>query len=172
VDGPVALVAGDRQSDGVFHLWSIARNVTVRSIQAMTRGGLIAPDKERAMAARWHERIRIRTPDMDDNILSLSGGNQQKVLFARALGSDAGIVLMDDPMRGVDVGTKMEVYDLIRAEAEAGRTFLWYTTEMEELNNCDHVYVMRDGRIVADLSRFEMSEEKVLNASFEERGRP
>jgi ribose transport system ATP-binding protein len=108
---------------------------------------------------------------MDNNILSLSGGNQQKVLFARALGSDAEIVLMDDPMRGVDVGTKMEVYDLIRAEAEAGRTFLWYTTEMEELNNCDHVYVMRDGCIVADLSRAEMSEEKVLNASFEERAR-
>ncbi len=172
VDGPVALVAGDRQSDGVFHLWSIGRNVTVRSIQAMTKDLLIDSDKERAMAAGWHERIRIRTPDMANNILSLSGGNQQKVLFARALGSDAEIVLMDDPMRGVDVGTKLEVYDLIRAEAEAGRTFLWYTTEMEELNNCDHVYVMRDGRIVAALSRSEMSEEKVLNASFEERARP
>ena len=93
------------------------------------------------------------------------------MLFARALGSDAEIVLMDDPMRGVDVGTKLEVYDLIRGEAESGRTFLWYTTEMEELNNCDHVYVMRDGRIVADLSRLEMTEEKVLNASFEESAR-
>ena len=124
------------------------------------------------MAESWRERIRIRTPDMANPILSLSGGNQQKVLFARALGSDAEIVLMDDPMRGVDVGTKLEVYDLIRAEAEAGRTFVWYTTELEELNNCDHVYVMRDGRIVADLSRSDMTEEKVLNASFEETARP
>ena len=87
---------------------------------------------------------------MGNNILSLSGGNQQKVLFARALGSKAGIVLMDDPMRGVDIGTKQEVYDMIRAEADRGRTFLWYTTEMDELANCDHVYVFRNGRIVAE----------------------
>ena len=62
------------------------------------------------------------------------------------------IVLMDDPMRGVDIGTKLEVYDLIREEARSGRTFLWYTTETDELDNCDHVYVFRNGRIVADLA--------------------
>jgi ribose transport system ATP-binding protein len=105
---------------------------------------------------------------MDNNILSLSGGNQQKAVFARALGSDAEIVLMDDPMRGVDVGTKLEVYDLLRAEAAAGRTFLWYTTEMDELNHCDHIYVFRNGRIVADLPREEMSEQKILQSSFKE----
>ena len=75
---------------------------------------------------------------------------------------------MDDPMRGVDVGTKLEVYDLIREEAAKGRTFLWYTTEMEELENCDHVYVFRNGRIVADLGRGELSEEKVIQSSFQE----
>ncbi|MGI9513185.1 MAG: sugar ABC transporter ATP-binding protein, partial [Anderseniella sp.] len=101
-------------------------------------------------------------------ILSLSGGNQQKVLFARALGSKASIVLMDDPMRGVDVGTKQEVYAMIRDEAAAGRTFIWYTTEMDELQHCDHVYVFRDGVIVADLSRNELTEEKVLHSSFDE----
>jgi ribose transport system ATP-binding protein len=103
-----------------------------------------------------------------DNILSLSGGNQQKALFARALGSDARIVLMDDPMRGVDVGTKLEVYDLIREEADTGRTFLWYTTEADELKYCDHVYVFRNGSIVADLTRDELTEEKVIQSSFEE----
>ena len=132
------------------------------------KAGLIDSAAETALANNWRERIRIRTPDVDNNILSLSGGNQQKVLFARALGSDAGIILMDDPMRGVDVGTKLEVYELIRAEAEAGRTFIWYTTEIEELNNCDHVYVMRDGQIVADIARADLTEEKVLQASFRE----
>jgi ribose transport system ATP-binding protein len=172
VNGPVALIAGDRQTDGIFHLWSIARNITVRSWPGMLKGGLIQADRERAMAEQWRERIRIMTPDMNNNILSLSGGNQQKALFARALGSDADIVLMDDPMRGVDVGTKLEVYDQIRAEAEQGRTFLWYTTEMDELNNCDHVYVFRDDRIVAELGRFELTEEKVLHSSFREDDRP
>ena len=77
------------------------------------------------------------------------------------------IVLMDDPMRGVDLGTKQEVYDMIRDEAAKGRTFIWYTTEFDELFNCDHIYVFRNGRIVADLRRDEMTEEKVLHSSFE-----
>ncbi len=97
------------------------------------RGLLIDHRRARAFAEDWRERIGIRTPDMDNPILSLSGGNQQKALFARALGADAPIILMDDPMRGVDVGTKQEVYAMIRAEAARGRTFLWYTTEMDEL---------------------------------------
>ncbi len=172
VTDPVALIAGDRQSDGLFPLWSIAENIGIRSIAALRKGVLVSPERESQFAQRWQERIKIRTPDVNNNILSLSGGNQQKALFARALGSEAKILLMDDPMRGVDVGTKLEVYELIRSEATAGRTFLWYTTEMEELENCDHVYVFRNGRIVADLRRDELSEERVIQSSFEEAPHP
>ncbi len=168
VKGPVAFIAGDRQTEGIFPLWSIARNITVRSLPKMLRHRLVDAARETEMAESWQQRIKIRTPDMDNNILSLSGGNQQKAVFARALGSDAEVVLMDDPMRGVDVGTKLEVYDLLRAEAAAGRTFLWYTTEMDELTHCDHIYVFRNGRIVADLPRAEMSEQKILQSSFKE----
>jgi ribose transport system ATP-binding protein len=166
VTEPVALVAGDRQSDGVFPLWSIAENIGVCSLKNLRRGLLISEAAEDELAAQWQQRINIRTSDMRNSILSLSGGNQQKALFARALGSDARIVLMDDPMRGVDVGTKLDVYDLIRDEARAGRTFLWYTTEMDELTYCDRVYVFRDGVIVADLARTEVSEDSVIGASF------
>ena len=166
VGAPVALVAGDRQSDGVFPGWSIARNIGVRSLKRLRSGPLLSPRLEDELANGWRERIRIRTPDVHNNILSLSGGNQQKTLFARALGSDARIMLMDDPMRGVDFGTKLEVYDLIRAEAERGRTFLWYTTEVEELKNCDRAYVFRDGAIVAELMRDELNEEQVIHSSF------
>jgi ribose transport system ATP-binding protein len=138
----------------------------------LRNGFLISSEREKNFAGKWQERIKIRTPDLGNNILSLSGGNQQKALFARALGSEAKILLMDDPMRGVDVATKLEVYELIRAEATAGRTFLWYTTEMEELDNCDHVYVFRNGRIVADLHHGELSEERVIQSSFEEAVQP
>ena len=103
---------------------------------------------------------------MHNPILSLSGGNQQKVLFARALSTPAAIVLMDDPMRGVDIGTKQDVYAILRSEAEAGRTFVWYSTEMDEICLCDRVYVFRDGVIVAELKGEEISEEHVLAASF------
>jgi ribose transport system ATP-binding protein len=168
VNGPVALVAGDRQTDGIFPLWSIADNVTIRSLSALTRGPLISPDRTAALAESWKQRIGIRTPDMNNNILSLSGGNQQKALFARALGSDASIILMDDPMRGVDIGTKLDVYDLIRDEAARGRSFLWYTTEMDELEHCHRVYIFRNRRIVAQLSRDELTEERVIRSSFQE----
>jgi len=168
VTASVAFVAGDRQADGIFPLWSIAENIGVRSLSSLRQGVLISRKREQALAALWRDKIRIRTPDVDNNILSLSGGNQQKALFARALGSDARIVLMDDPMRGVDVGTKLEVYDLIRQEADNGRTFLWYTTETDELKQCDHVYVFRNGAIVADLNRDELTEQKVIQSSFAE----
>ena len=166
VSAPVALVAGDRQSDGVFPGWSIANNIGVRSLKKFRSGPLLSGRLEDELANAWRERIKIRTPDVRSNILSLSGGNQQKALFARALASDARIMLMDDPMRGVDFGTKLEVYDLIRAEAARGRTFLWYTTEVEELKNCDRAYVFRNGAIVAELARDELNEEQVIHSSF------
>jgi ribose transport system ATP-binding protein len=168
INGPVALVAGDRQTDGVFPLWSIAENIGVRSLRRLKSGLLLSRKRERELAESWRARIRIRTPDVGANILSLSGGNQQKALFARALGSDASIVLMDDPMRGVDYGTKLEVYDLVREEAARGRTFLWYTTETEELKNCDRVYIFRNSTIVAELTRDELTEERVIHSSFAE----
>ena len=134
---------------------------------ACAPGLLISPRLEdgpgRALAAEDQASAR---PTSQQPILSLSGGNQQKALFARALASDARVVLMDDPMRGVDYGTKLEVYDLIRAEAAAGRTFLWYTTETEELKNCDRVYVFRNGAVVAELTRDELTEERVIHSSF------
>ncbi len=166
VEGQVALVAGDRQTDGVFPLWSIAENIAIGSLRRFLNGLLLDRSRALAFAGEWRDRIGIRTPDVTLPILSLSGGNQQKALFARALGSTAEIIVMDDPMRGVDVGTKQEVYGMIRDEAAKGRTFLWYTTEMDELRNCDHVYVFREGGIGADLSRGEMTEERVLHASF------
>ncbi|MEW9805009.1 sugar ABC transporter ATP-binding protein [Mesorhizobium sp. ZMM04-5] len=167
VSGNTAMVAGDRQTDGIFPLWSICHNATVSSLARLTKGWLIDQDAEKQMGEEWRQRIGIRTPNMDNPIHSLSGGNQQKVLFARALGSDADIILMDDPMRGVDIGTKQEVYGMLRQEAAAGRTFLWYTTEMDELKHCDRVYVFRNGHIVAELVGDAITEERVLHSSFE-----
>lgn len=163
----VTFVAGDRRENGIFDLWSILRNMTVASLGDLSRRGLMNDAAEARRGADWKKRIEIRTPDMENPILSLSGGNQQKVLFARALSTRAPVVLMDDPMRGVDVGTKQEVYGMIRAEAEAGRTFVWYSTEMEEMQLCDRVYVFRNGAIVMELAGDAISEQNILHASFE-----
>jgi len=162
----VAFVAGDRRTNGVFDLWSILKNMTIAGLSDLASRGFLDNVAESGQGADWQKRIGIRTPDLENPILSLSGGNQQKVLFARALSTRARVVLMDDPMRGVDVGTKQEVYRIIRSEAEAGRTFVWYSTEMEEMGLCDRVYVFRDGSIVAELKGDEIDEKAILEASF------
>ena len=162
----IAFVAGDRSLNGTFPLWSILKNLSIASLRDFSPAGLVNRAKEDALGESWKKRIEIRTPDVDNKILSLSGGNQQKVLFARALATTAATVLMDDPMRGVDIGTKQEVYDILRAEAASGRTFIWYSTEMDEIRLCDRVYVFREGSIQAELKGDEINEQAVLAVSF------
>jgi ribose transport system ATP-binding protein len=166
-DPAVTFVAGDRRLNGSFDGWSILRNMSIASLSDMARRGLVDRQAEAAQGRKWRESIGIRTTDMENPILSLSGGNQQKVLFARALANRAPVVLMDDPMRGVDIGTKQEVYGIIRAEAARGRTFVWYSTEMEEASLCDRVYVFRDRMIVDELVGDAITEQAILAASFE-----
>lgn len=165
-DPAVTFVAGDRRLNGVFELWSILKNFSVASLGDLASRGVVNADAEVQRAGEWKQRIEIRTPDMANRMLSLSGGNQQKVLFARALATRAPVVLMDDPMRGVDVGTKQEVYEIIRQEAAHGRTFVWYSTEMEEVCLCDRVYVFREGAIAAELAGDAVTEENILASSF------
>ncbi|PMS19031.1 ABC transporter ATP-binding protein [Trinickia dabaoshanensis] len=174
----VAFVAGDRPRDGIFPLWSIAQNLDIRWLLGGARKrntsarpfGLIPRVIDRraagALTTTWTERIGIRGASSGAGILSLSGGNQQKVLFARALASDAQLILMDDPTRGVDIGTKRELYRLIREEAAHGRTFIWYTTENDEFAHCDRTYVFRAARVTRLLHAHECNEQSLLAASF------
>ncbi len=166
VRGPVTFVPGDRQSDGIFPVWSIAKNISLQVYDRVRRFLLIDQKRENDVANRWRQTIDIRTDSVSRGILSLSGGNQQKVLFARCLESSSPIVLMDDPTRGVDVGTKGEIYRLITDESRKGRSFVWYTTEMNELKYCDRIYVFKSGKIIAELSGDEATEEDVLKSSF------
>ena len=166
VRGPATFVPGDRQSDGIFPVWSIAKNISLQVYQRLRRLLLIDPRREKAVADRWKATIDIKTDSVARGILSLSGGNQQKVLFARCLESTSPLVLMDDPTRGVDVGTKEEIYKLIIEESRKGRSFVWYTTEMDELKYCDRIYVFKSGKILAELAGDEATEEDILKSSF------
>jgi len=166
VNGSVASVSGDRRTEGVFPLWPVGRNTTIGCLGRLARWGWLSPAREAAVAEEWRTRLDIRAPDIATPILSLSGGNQQKVLVARAFAADADIILFDDPLRGVDVATKRELYRHVRRAAEAGRAFLWYTTENAELANCDRVYVFYRGTVAAEIPHAELSEERVIAASF------
>jgi ribose transport system ATP-binding protein len=166
VKAPVTFLPGDRQSDGVFSIWSIVKNLSCQSYKSVSTRGLIDPRKERRVAKKWQEQIDIKAASLSNRIGSLSGGNQQKVIFSRCLESPAEIVLMDDPTRGVDVGTKIAIYELILKEKAKGRSFVWYTTEMDELRYCDRLYVFKGGKIITELTAGDADEEDILKASF------
>ena len=168
VAGGAAYVSGDRQKEGVFPLWSIALNISLASIRRLSHAGFIGAGEERQLAESWRQKIAIRSPSTAQSILSLSGGNRQKVLVARAFATDSEIILFDDPTRGVDIGTKRELYEQIRAAAGAGRCFLWYTTENDELFLCDRVYVFHEQKVVDVVDRADLTEERLLRASFVE----
>jgi ribose transport system ATP-binding protein len=161
-----AFVAGDRQVDGVFAAWSVKRNLTVSSLARLAPRGLIGSSSERRIAEDWCGQLSVRCASIDAPILSLSGGNQQKILFARALATPASLLLMDDPTRGVDIATKQDIYRRIRQEALSGRTFIWYSTEFDELRLCDRVYIFHEGRIVGSFDSTELTEEAVLQLTF------
>jgi len=137
----VALVAGDRQSDGIFALWSIADNINVRSLEGLRKFFLISREKEDVQAEFWRDKIKIRTPTSKIIFFRCRAATNRRFYSPAPWGRTARVILMDDPMRGVDIATKREVYDLIQEEAKGGRTFLWYTTEIDELAYCDRVYV-------------------------------
>jgi len=160
-----AYVPGDRQRSGILPLWDVADNLGVTAMRSLSRWGLRDIPGERSTVRRWVDLLRVRG-GADAQMSGLSGGNQQKVIVARAFAADAELVLLDDPFRGVDVHTKNDLYQLIRDEAATGRTIVWYSSENAEMRHCDRVYVLRAGRIAAELRGPEISEERIIAESF------
>lgn len=163
--GGLAFVSGDRQEAGLFKLWPITENVSLSALGDVSNGGLVRLGAERELAQGWAERLKVRGR-LSDPVTDLSGGTQQKAVVARALAADARIVLLDDPFRGVDSGTKRDTYQLIHDEAARGRSFVWFTTENDELQECDRVYVLRNRVVVAELAADEIREDRIVAASF------
>tara|TARA_R110000787_G_scaffold65908_11_gene148290 strand:+ start:1680 stop:3173 length:1494 start_codon:yes stop_codon:yes gene_type:complete len=167
VSAALAYVPGDRQRSGILPIWNVARNLTITALPRLGRNGLRQVDKENSLVAEWVERLKIRG-GAGASITGLSGGNQQKVIVARAFASDADTILLDDPFRGVDVHTKAELYQLIKSEAGKGRTIVWYSSENTEMQHCDRAYVLRAGRIAGELHGGQITDERIISLSFAE----
>lgn len=165
VHGKVAYVSGDRGVAGIFRFWSVGENISISSLRRLSKLGWIVRSAERRLVASWSRKLEIRGLE-DASILSLSGGNQQKALIARAIATGADIILLDDPTRGVDQSTKEQMYAILREEADAGQCFIWYSTENEELIRCDRIYVLKDGRVADVLEGDDRQESRIINASF------
>lgn len=166
VVGDAAYVSGDRGVRGIFPIWDVAKNISFSSLKKpITRGGLISTSKEREIIGEWYRRLGIKGSP-SDLITSLSGGTQQKALMARAMAVRSSLLLLEDPTRGVDQATKGDFYGILHEQADKGQTVVWYSTENEELRNCDRVFVFQVGRVVGTLSGEEVNEDAVISLSF------
>jgi ribose transport system ATP-binding protein len=162
----IALVPEDRKTEGLMLPMSISDNLAIASLGALSTGPFIDRAKAAAAVQNGIARLQIKIGALDDAVLTLSGGNQQKVVLAKWLMTEPRIILLNDPTRGIDVGTKQELYRLMRELADQGAAILFYSTDYDELIGCcDRVAIMYDGRIVRELEGAELNETNIIASS-------
>lgn len=162
----IALVPEDRKTEGLMLPMSIADNLLVASFDKVSQGPFIDAAKSRQAVGDAIAQLQIKLNKPDDPVASLSGGNQQKVVIAKWLMTQPEVMLLNDPTRGIDVGTKQELYRLMRELADKDTAILFYSTDYAELIGCcDRVAVMYDGRIVTEFSGDAITEEALVAAA-------
>jgi rhamnose transport system ATP-binding protein len=162
----LAYLPEDRLQQGLVQPMSVAKNASMAVLPQLTPTGFLQPRRERALARRFMEELRIKATSPAQVVRSLSGGNQQKVVLAKWLAAEPRILILDEPTHGVDVATKADVHRTISHLASQGLTILLISSELPEiLGMSDRVLVMREGRLVAELSRAEATQERVIQAA-------
>lgn len=165
----VSYVSGDRYNEGIFPLWNIADNTLISNLEKVTRNGLIQKNRYQLLAKYWFDKLKFTARGINDDITSLSGGNQQKTLLARGLAADTELILLNDPTSGVDIETKQEIYKLLEEAKQQGKAIILHSTEDLEMEQCSRVYVMHDGGIAAELTGTEITVQNIIKKSFKEK---
>jgi ribose transport system ATP-binding protein len=161
----LALVPEDRRYQGLLLTKSVRENVTLANLKAMTRWGFLSGRKERRLALEAVRHLEIRLATVEQTVSSLSGGNQQKVVIAKLLSVGAKILLFHDLTRGIDIGTKAEIFQLARSLAASGHAIVFYSSDNQELTGlCDRILVMRAGQVAAELHD-DLSEDAIMRAA-------
>ncbi len=159
-----AYITEDRKGDGLVLTNSIVHNITLSRLELVSSRGVIDKDRERHAAEDYREKLSIRTPDVEQMVGNLSGGNQQKVLVGKWMFSLPDIMMLDEPTRGVDVGAKYEIYSIINQLVGEGKAVLMISSELPELlGMCDRIYVMVEGRMVGELTREQATQEIIMD---------
>ena len=165
IEAGLAYVTEDRKGNGLILPQSIAVNNTLAAlVKVCTRGIIDTAMEERV--AEWHrERLKTKTPSVQQLVGNLSGGNQQKVLLSKWIFADSDILILDEPTRGIDVGAKHEIYCIINDLASQGKAILLISSELPEiLGMCDRIYVMNEGRLLAEMDEKDATQEKIMAA--------
>ncbi|MFJ6324120.1 MULTISPECIES: multiple monosaccharide ABC transporter ATP-binding protein [unclassified Rhizobium] len=165
IDAGLAYVTEDRKHLGLVLSNSILHNTTLANLLGVSKATVIDDVRELQVATNYRAKLRIRSAGVFQEAGNLSGGNQQKVVLSKWLFSDPDVLILDEPTRGIDVGAKYEIYSIINQLAADGKGVLMISSEMPELlGTCDRIYVMNEGRIVAELSKAEASQESIMRA--------
>jgi rhamnose transport system ATP-binding protein len=162
----IALVPEDRRKQGLVVESGVGRNITLAIRRELARFGLITNGMENRAARVWASRLEVKAHSLDTVAATLSGGNQQKVVLAKWLATEPKVLIIDEPTRGIDVGTKSEVHRLLSQLAGEGMGILMISSELPEvLGMADRVFVMREGRITAEIPREDATSESVMFAA-------
>lgn len=159
----IAYVSEDRHRYGVIPGAEIRKNITLPSLHRFLKGFSIDANRETAAAQEYKDKLNIKCRDVDQALGNLSGGNQQKVIFAKWVLSDADILILDEPTRGIDVGAKYEIYQIINDMVSQGKAVIFISSDMPEiLGMCDRVYVMNEGMIQGELEKKDITQENIM----------
>ncbi|MDY0092066.1 MAG: sugar ABC transporter ATP-binding protein [Candidatus Vecturithrix sp.] len=163
VEHGIGLIPEDRKQHGILAEMSVKDNISFSSLKRLTSYGLISGKAQQQLAMSFKEKMRIATPDLERKVKNLSGGNQQKVVLAKWLATQCDVIIFDEPTRGIDVGAKQEIYELISQLAEEGKGIIFISSEMPELlGMSDRILVMREGEIVGELHKGEATQRAIL----------
>lgn len=159
----VAMLTEDRRRTGIIPILSVKYNTTLASMDKIIYKGRLHSDVETKISTDACKSMNVKTPDLNTKIANLSGGNQQKVILAKWLLCDPDILIVDEPTRGIDVGAKREIYELMSTFAAKGKGIIMISSELPELIGiCDRIYVVNEGHIAGMLTRTEFSQESIM----------
>jgi ribose transport system ATP-binding protein len=159
----LGLLSEDRKKYGLILRMSMQHSITLPILNRLSRFSFIQQQKESALCESYRQELRIKVPSIKQPVINLSGGNQQKVILAKLLATDSEILIFDEPTRGIDVGAKQEIYQIMRKLVREGKSIIMISSEMIELlEMSDRLIVMHEGKVQKDLKREEFSQETVL----------
>ena len=169
VENGFAFLTEDRKQSGLLMNFSVEKNITLANIGAISKNGFLKSKLEKTAADTYVKDLQIKTPSISSIVENLSGGNQQKVVVGRWLFRDADVIILDEPTRGIDVGAKAEIYELINKLTELGKAVILISSDLlEVMGMSDRIVVLSEGKLVGELPRGSFSQEKILEMAISE----
>ncbi|MEE3357851.1 MAG: ATP-binding cassette domain-containing protein, partial [Lachnospiraceae bacterium] len=162
----LAYATEDRKTNGLILSEAISRNTTLARMEKIaSKGGIVNESLEDLSAEKLAEEMHTKTPSIKQHVGNLSGGNQQKVLLSKWMFAEPEILILDEPTRGIDVGAKYEIYQIMNQMVEQGKAVIMISSELPELlGMCDRIYVMNEGKMVGEFDAKDATQEKIMSA--------